>query len=114
MKLEHQNIDIEVYGPKAYIIYNNTNEYYVKCKGVPRDYRYDFLKNGIVTFKRPTGYLEAGVLNSPLTEKSHYPSQWREVTKANHAKEPKRYFIPLALARSEKYLSEPFEVNELP
>lgn len=114
MKLEKSNIDLEVYGPKAYRIFKDGELIDVKCKGVPSDNRDEFLTTGQTTFSRPTGLLEAGKLLPREDGTPYYPSEWRDVTKRTHFVSPKRLIVPLPGFHSQKYLTFPHSVDFLP
>lgn len=113
MKLEHQRVDVEVYGPKAYLIHSQGDVMSVKCKGVPTDQRLEFLLTGEAVFQRPTGLLEAGRLNPNSEGQIYYPSLWRTVVKHEGQKEPKRRLLDPDFDYSQCSLTAPFQVQDL-
>lgn len=114
MKMENKSVDLEIIGPKAYLLYENNNIVKAKCKGVPQDHKVDFLMKGYASFSRPTGLLEAGRLKPKSDGTPYYPSEWREVHKQRQNTSPKRRTITTDLTGSGSFLTVPFAVEELP
>jgi hypothetical protein len=114
MKTEYENVSMEVYGPKAYRLTRDGELIKVKVKGIPTGNREDYLENGVTTFMRPVGLLEAGHLNNLDDGTIFYPSMWREVTKREHLTVSKRCLHPVESSHQDCYLTVPHSILTLP
>ncbi len=114
MKLVYNNVDVEIFGPKAYRLSQQGEYIEVKCKGVPHDHSNDFLDNGVTTFSRPVGLLEAGHRKPHDNGTPYYPSEWINITKQQHYQEPKRCLVPCPTTEQENFLTVPHFVETLP
>jgi hypothetical protein len=113
MKQEYANIELELFGPKAYRLLDNETPIKEKLKGIPPANRNEYLDFGDTTFLRPVGLLEAGRLNADEDGNPYYPSQWREVTKREHFNHPKRFMLPVPLTGYPNFETLPHSVDYL-
>lgn len=113
MKLEYENIELEIYGPKAYRMLKNGELIRAKAKGVPISNSDEYLTQGSTTFWRPIGLLEAHHRKHGKEGQIYYPSLWVEVTKAQHLNEPKRSLIPDSSVLPLRYQTRPHSLETL-
>lgn len=101
------NVDLEVYAPKFYRYRSVDGAEKIACKGVPIEYRSEYVSQKQVTFRKAVGIYEAVVRK--LT-----PSEWIEVTRRMRFADPKReYYSQRGDPKSTMY-SRPWDVNRLP
>lgn len=114
MKLENENVDTHIIGPKSYVIYADNEPVKTKCKGIPAPQRLEFFHTGRVTFSRPIGLLEAG-RRKPLADGTvFYPSMWIDVVKQHQDTPPKRLILPSPFPQADFQETAPYWSFALP
>jgi hypothetical protein len=101
------NVGVSLYAPKAYILNPETQNPIAVCKGVPTDFRYKYLTEGIATYLKPLGVYEG-------VARKDYPSRWVEITKHSIWDKEKREFYHTPGMAKGIYYSHPWDVNHLP
>lgn len=106
MKQEHENVDIEIFAPKAYLIYTPDGQLKTKVRGIPNRYQLEYLNTHEVSYLRSIGFFEAN-------RRHLVPAQWVEVTKKEAELMPKRNYFSAGNTGQAHQQSLPFEVADL-
>jgi len=106
LKIEHQDVCLEIYGPKMYRLTLPDGSVVTKAKGVPRDYQKAFLESGKATYAKPLRFLEA-------VKRKMAPSIWVMVSKERHTRVDKRRYSPRKKVGTAYQSSRPLTVKEI-
>lgn len=106
LKVEHQDVGLEIYGPKLYRLTEKDGSVVTKAKGVPRAYQKAFLETGKATYVKPLRFLEA-------VKRKMAPSVWVTITKERHAQVDKRRYGKAPAGDVAYQSSRPLSVKEI-
>jgi len=106
MKLEHENVDVNIIGAKMYQIYHPNEKTSTKVRGVPNLYQAQFLSSHEATFLKSLGFFEAA-------RRGLNPSEWVEITKHHCSQTPKRFYQDSPLDQKKHLFSRPLTIDEV-
>jgi len=101
------DLQLQVFAPKFYRYVTPKGKERIACKGVPLEYRAQYVSTKEVAFQKAVGIYEAAVRNMT-------PSEWITTTRRMRHADPKREYYRVRGSSQDLWQSRAWDVNRLP